>query len=183
MIDLEHGDPLNVQTIRTFRDVWYHRLEAHIAEGRPRDPENLEQLIDGTMTDVASWIGCVTPPRDEEAARIGLAALVNAHHATLANEMDGRCSHAERHAIEGALGFAAIPYLHLLGVGPKCSSSGLTEPPAPPVVPTDARCPGCGQRLFGDVAVRGACLSCFPNADDLAHLLEPGDSTTTSPEG
>lgn len=30
------------------------------------------------------------------------------------------------------------------------------------------RCPGCGSRLFGEVAVRGGCLACYPD-------LPPGE--------
>lgn len=31
------------------------------------------------------------------------------------------------------------------------------------------RCPGCGAALFGEVAIRGACLACYPD-------LPPGDA-------
>lgn len=36
------------------------------------------------------------------------------------------------------------------------------------------RCPGCGSRLFGAVAVRGACLACYPD-------LPPGDAAEVAP--
>lgn len=41
-------------------------------------------------------------------------------------------------------------------------------------------CPGCGARLFGDVATRGACLACFPEAPaddvlDQAATLDAGE--------
>jgi hypothetical protein len=41
-------------------------------------------------------------------------------------------------------------------------SVGLRPPRAPKQLAVEVRCPGCGQRLFGDVAARGACLACFP---------------------
>ena len=59
-------------------------------------------------------------------------------------------------------------------------SVGLRPPRPPKQHAVEVRCPGCGQRLFGDVADRGACLSCFPPVphDHPSTLTPPSESDT-----
>lgn len=84
------------------------------------------------------------------------------------------------------LTWAAAQVAESSGVGADSALRTLADsvglrPPRPPKQPAvEVRCPGCGQRLFGDVADRGACLSCFPPVphDHPSTLTPPSESDT-----
>jgi len=66
-----------------------------------------------------------------------------------------------------AFSFQGRPYPPVLLLGEPLTAvidavkEALVDLPAP-VAPPLVLCPGCGGRLFGSVAARGACLACFP---------------------
>jgi len=125
--------------------------------------EDIDGFLDAGVDlaqQIVSDLGGVLSLRDEEVARVWLAAICGVadvlnqavhtrmipNHPHLLGEIDDVLAQAAS---------AALLVLH-----------GPVPPSTPKAEPVLVNCPGCGARLFGEIADRGACLSCFPVVPD-----------------
>lgn len=145
-----------VKILDTWRDTWHHRIEelGDTVEDYDRHVEH--DLLDGVIPQMLGWLGAISDPREDEVARVALAALVGVNRTAMAAHLRGDINHDTYDLVDSWVALAAVPWLHVLGLRPECIN-GHELTTAPPVL-----CPSCGMRLFGPVAERGACLSCFP---------------------
>lgn len=139
-----------------WRDLWHHRIESKGITPEAHAAAMERELLDQAIPDLLHAVGAISDPHDEEVARVSLAALLGAHHAVRAAHVEGELTNEGYEAIDSFLARGAFPWLHALGYRPECN-----DPPAVDLT-VDVRCPGCGQRLYGPIAERGACLGCFP---------------------
>jgi hypothetical protein len=152
------GPPFITNVIDGWRDVWHHRMELR-GHTRADNAASIDrELLGDAIPELLHGVGSVSVPTEPEVARVAVAALLGAHMATQAAHAAGELSHRVYELIDEHIARGAIPWLHVLGYEPACNGDGGI----PPVTTPDVRCPGCGQRIYGEVAARGACLGCFP---------------------
>lgn len=117
---------------------------------------------------------------------LGISGLEDS--GTFVGDIDIGYAQVELEAPEAILWltWAAAQVAESSGVGADSALRTLADsvglrPPRPPKQPAvEVRCPGCGERLFGDVATRGACLACFPPVPDNhpSTITPPSESDT-----
>lgn len=161
-------------------DNWAGRV-VHQAKKLGQEPDvvagaqrpGIDSLLDVAVAPLMRTAGSVSNPHDDEVARVGIVSLLNVRTAALAAVQEGVIGRAHLGAIECAVAFAAVPWLHVLGYEP-CQEK-LAELVPPPLA--RGECTGCGTAIFGALVERGFCLACLPSAED-AKLLLDGPGTT-----